>query len=134
MSLSDPIKKELSTRKATFTKSFNDHNFQGMAECYSSDGILMAPGAPAGPAKQAVLGAAEMLYGMGWRNFTIKVEELKPCDSRSPPQMILDRGLWTMTNGQGEVMEGKYIQLHKQEAGAWLCCYDIFNMNAPPKH
>ena len=112
-----------------------DHDAAGVAGLYTSDGALMAPGAPIAQGQQALEAAWGGLMKAPGFGLTFKADEIVVA---SGGDMALDRGTYELSldGPDGPTKDiGKYVVVWRNVDGQWKVAADIFNSDgaAPPE-
>ena len=104
-----------------------DHDAAGVAGLYTSDGALMAPGAPIAQGQQALEAAWGGLMKAPGFGLTFKADEIVVA---SGGDMALDRGTYELSldGPDGPTKDiGKYVVVWRNVDGQWKVAADIFN-------
>lgn len=102
-----------------------------IAQFYTSDGALMAPGMPIAKGHESIQKMwADMMATPGF-DLTFATEQI---DFSKSGDMALDRGSYRFaaTPAAGPVTEtGKYVVVWRKVGGEWKAAADIFNSDKP---
>ncbi len=104
-----------------------DHNAAAVSQLYTSDGAMMAPGAPIAQGQPALEKAWGGLMTTPGFALTFKADQIVVASSGD---MALDRGtyLLTLAGSDGPTKDiGKYVVVWRNIDGQWKVAADIFN-------
>jgi len=98
----------------------------GLANSFTVDAKLMAPGGPAVEGRSNIQTAISGILQSG-----ITAIDLRTINVYGTEDLIAEEGEHTLFVGDQAVGEDKYIVLWKKEDGRWKLFRDIFNSNLP---
>lgn len=104
-----------------------DHDAAGVSRLYTSDGAMMAPGAPIAQSQPALEKAWSGLMKTPGFGLTFKADQIVVA---SGGDMALDRGTYELSVGgpNGPTKDiGKYVVVWRNIDGQWKVAADIFN-------
>ena len=104
-----------------------DHDAPAVSKLYTSDGAMMAPGAPIAQGQPALEKAWSGLMKTPGFGLTFKADQIMVA---SGGDMALDRGTYELTldGPQGPTKDiGKYVVVWRNIDGGWKVAADIFN-------
>jgi len=109
-----------------YSQGFEKHLPALVTERYSSDGAIMAPGAPAITGQKDFEAFFEGGYAHGIRNVLFQTVRLFGFSGT----FVNEEGRYELKNAKGETIDqGKYIVIWKKTASGWKMYRDIFNTN-----
>ncbi len=109
---------------ARLSKAFNDNDPAGVAACYTEDGVVMAPNAP------ALRGRANIEQGLGPEIALVSNLELTTKKLEVLGDTAIEEGTYTVDLGP-IADRGKYVVIWKNVGGQWLLHYDVWNSDQP---
>ncbi len=112
--------------------AFNRGDPQAMAQLYSEDAVIMAPGAPWLEGRESVVEVWQRVLDQDVRDLDLRTQEI---DAHRNTATELGRFTMTAPDGQGgrQTVDGKYMVHWKRNLdGAWRLHWDIWN-NSPPQ-
>jgi uncharacterized protein (TIGR02246 family) len=117
------VLEEIRTANQLFEQNFASGNPKGIASLYTSDGILLPPGADMQKGTDAIKGFWQMVMGLG-----IKTARLKTVEVDQEGETAIETGQYELGGAAGERMDhGKYMVIWKREDGQWKLHKDIWN-------
>jgi uncharacterized protein (TIGR02246 family) len=120
---STDVRKDIRRADDAFEKHFSNANAAGMAELYTSDGMLMPTGSDFIQGKEAIRGFWQAVMDMGIKEAKLDIQEVE-----LQGDSIIEVGRYQLSGANGEVMDwGKYLVTWKQEGGDWKLHRDIWN-------
>ena len=106
-----------------FEKHFSEANAAGLAELYTSNGMLLPTGSDFIQGKEAIRD-----FWQGAMNMGIKEAKLEIMEVELQGDSIIEIGRYYLKGAGDEVMDrGKYLVVWKQEGGEWKLHKDIWN-------
>lgn len=106
-----------------FEKHFSEGNATGIAELYTSTGMLLPPGGDSMQGKQAIRDFWQGAMNMGIKEAKLDIQEVE-----LQGDTIIEVGRYQLKGASDEVMDwGKYLVIWKQEGGDWKLHKDIWN-------
>jgi len=109
-------------------KAFNTKDSVGLANCYATDGNLMAPN------DKAVEGRAgiQTLFGNWMKQGETPTIDLTLVNLWGDENNLTAENSWVMKDKTGKVVdEGKALEVYKMEDGKWKIFRDCYNSNLP---
>jgi len=126
--------KSIAAGNKAFADAIRAHDSKALSMVYTSDGQLMPTGAPVQHGREAVAAVFQSVMDSGVVDVDLVTEELGPMGAPGvTPEMVYERGLYTLKTATGIADAGKYIVLWKCVGGKWFYYIDIFNTNSPAK-
>lgn len=109
-----------------------DRDAAAVSRLYTSDGAMMAPGAPIAQGQPALEKAWSGLMKMPGFGLTFKADQITVA---AGGDMALDRGTYQLSldGPQGATKDiGKYVVVWRKVDGQWKVAADIFNSDGAP--
>jgi uncharacterized protein (TIGR02246 family) len=117
------ILEEIRSANQLFEQNFASRDAQGIASLYTSDGILLPPGADVQKGPNAIQSFWQMVMGLGR-----KTARLKTVDVEQEGETAIETGQYELGGADGERLDhGKYMVIWKREEGQWKLHKDIWN-------
>jgi ketosteroid isomerase-like protein len=117
------VRSDIRRADDAFEKHFSDANAAGIAELYTSTGMLLPPGSDPMQGKEAIRD-----FWQGAMNMGIKEAKLDIMEVELQGDSIIEVGRYQLKGAGDEVMDwGKYLVVWKQEGGEWKLHHDIWN-------
>jgi ketosteroid isomerase-like protein len=124
----DSVKAAIAASNKVYGESFAKNDSVAFVGCYTSDGILMAPGMPALSTSDGIKAFFTGGYAMGIRGIDLVTSEVN-----GNSEMVHETGTYNVKDGSGNSLEkGKFIVIWKNVDGVWKMHRDIYNSDAPP--
>ncbi len=116
---------EIRSANQNFETNFAKGDAQGMASLYTSEGILLPPGAGIQKGTNAIRNFWQMVMDMG-----IKGAHLETLEVEQEGETAIEVGQYELSGAEGQRMDqGKYIVIWKKQVGQWKLHKDIWNTN-----
>ena len=132
--LPSDIVKSIAAGNKAFADAVRAKNSKALSMVYTTDGQLMPTGAPVQQGHAAIAAVFQSVMDSGVVDAELTTQELGPmCAPGAVPEMVYERGLYTLKTATGVADSGKYIVLWKCVGGKWLYYIDIFNTNMAAK-
>ena len=117
------VRNDIRRADDAFEKHFREGNAAGMAELYTSTGMLLPTGSDIIQAREAIRD-----FWQGAMNMGIKEAKLEIMEVELQGDTIIEVGRYQLKGAGGEAMDwGKYLVVWKQEGGDWKLHRDIWN-------
>ncbi len=117
------IQEEIRSANQNFEKNFAAGDAKGMASLYTSDGMLLPPGAGFQEGATSIQYFWEMVMDMG-----VKRAQLTTVHVEREGETAIEMGNYKLSGADGQRMdEGKYIVIWKRQDGDWKLHKDIWN-------
>jgi uncharacterized protein (TIGR02246 family) len=123
---------EIKALSAARAKAFNEGNSDVIAEAFSEEGLLMAPGTGSATGRDAVRNYYQEIFDQYKCFLESGYEEVKV--SGDLAYGVGNARVKLVPHGGGDtlVSSAKYINiLQRQKDGTWLTTHDIWNSNEP---
>lgn len=117
----DDARKGVDAGNAAFRTAFLAGDAQKVSELYTTDGEVIAPGAPIARGRAAI--AAFWKGAMGG----VKDLSLETRAVESAGDLALEDGVVKLTTPDGKVTSDRYVVVWKREGGTWKLHRDIWN-------
>lgn len=117
------VLEEIRSANQNFEQNFANGNAQGMAALYTSDGMVLPPGAVVQKGSNAIQNFWQMVMDMG-----IKSAHLETLEVEQEGETAIEVGQYELSGAEGQRMDqGKYIVIWKKQVGQWKLHKDIWN-------
>jgi uncharacterized protein (TIGR02246 family) len=117
------VLEEIRSANQNFEKNFAGGDAKGMASLYTSDGMLLPPGAGIQEGSTAIQNFWQMVMDMG-----VKRAQLTTVHVERENETAIEMGNYKLSGAEGQRMdEGKYIVIWKRQEGDWKLHKDIWN-------
>jgi len=126
-------KKLISEMSKARAKAFNEGNAAAIAEHFTEDALLMAPGKPAAKGRKAVAAYYQSVFDEYTTQLESRYEEVEVSGSLAYGRGFAKVTLIPKKGGTPLVSTAKYLNiLKKQSDGVWKTTHDIWNGNEQP--
>ena len=120
---------EIRSANQNFERNFADGDAAGMASLYTSDGMLLPPGAGTQQGSKAIQDFWQMVMDMG-----VKRAQLSTVQVEREGETAVEMGQYKLSGVDSQPLdEGKYIVVWKKQNGDWKLHKDIWNTNLSPQ-
>ena len=117
------VKDEIRSANQNFERNFANGDAPGMATLYTSDGMLLPPGAGVQKGSDAIKNFWQMVMDMG-----IKGAHLETAEVEQEGDTAIEVGQYELSGAEGQRLDqGKYIVIWKKDMGQWKLHKDIWN-------
>lgn len=117
------VLEEIRSANQNFEKTFARGDAQGMASLYTSDGVLLPPGAGIQEGANAIQNFWQMVMDMG-----IKGARLETLEVQQEGETAIEMGQYELSGADGQRLDhGKYMVIWKRQEGNWKLHKDIWN-------
>ena len=117
------LREEIRSANDNFEKNFASGDARGMASLYTSDGVLLPPGAGLQEGPDAIQSFWQMAMDMG-----IKEAHLQTLEVEQEGDTAIEMGQYELSGAEGQRMDqGKYIVIWKRDEGKLKLHKDIWN-------
>ena len=117
------VLEEIRSANQNFEKNFASGDAQGIASLYTSDGIVLPPGAETQKGIDAIQNFWQVVMDMG-----IKGAHLETLEVDQEGETAIEMGQYELSDAEGQRMDqGKYIVIWKRQEGQWKLHKDIWN-------
>lgn len=121
----EDVRKAIDTGNAAFRAAFRAGDAQKVSELYTTDGEIIAPGAPIARGRPAI--AAFWKGAMG--GIVDVVLETRAVESAG--DLAVEDGAAKLTAADGKITSDRYVVVWKREGGTWKLHRDIWNSEKP---
>jgi uncharacterized protein (TIGR02246 family) len=112
-----------------FESTFGRGDAAGMADLYTTNGMLLPTGSDFVKGKQAIESFWQGAMAMGIKNAKLDIIEIE-----QHGDTVIDMGQYTLSDADDQVMDsGKYLVIWKHEDDTWKLHRDIWNSNLAPQ-
>jgi uncharacterized protein (TIGR02246 family) len=117
------LREEIRSANDNFEKNFASGDARGIASLYTSDGVVMPPGAGIQEGSDAIQNFWQMVMDMG-----IKEAHLETLEVDQEGDTAIEMGKYELSGAEGQRMDqGKYIVIWKRDEGKLKLHKDIWN-------
>ena len=95
---------------------------RALADSYTEDGQVIAPGAPVARGRVAIAAAWQKSIDSGVKDLTLDTAEVE-----SAGDLAYEMGVVRLVARDGKVTQGRYLVVWKREGGQWRLHRDIWN-------
>jgi uncharacterized protein (TIGR02246 family) len=120
--LADDVRAAIEGANATFMKTFLAGDANGVANLYTEDAQVIAPGAPVAEGREAIAAVWKQTIDGGVKDLT-----LTTLDVVSAGDVAGERGTVKLVGADGKAMEARYVVVWKRVDGTWKLHRDIWN-------
>lgn len=120
--LADDARSAIEAANATFMEVFLAGDAKGVANLYTEDAQVIAPGAPVAEGREAIAAMWKQTIDGGVKELT-----LTTLDVASAGDVAGERGTVKLVGADGNTMEARYVVVWKKVDGAWKLHRDIWN-------
>ncbi len=119
--------KAIESADSLFVSLLDKGDATGLANCYTSDALLMAPNAPSLQGKTNIQSAMLEFITSGATKMSIRTNNVWGNE-----ETLISEGIMTFSTKEGMVVEkSKYITVYKMEDGRWKMFRDCYNSDLP---
>lgn len=120
------VLEEIRSANQNFEKTFARGDAEGMGSLYTSDGVLLPPGAGILEGSTAIQNFWQTVMDMGIKGAHLETLEVQP-----EGETAIEMGRYELGGVDGErIDQGKYIVIWKRQEGNWKLHKDIWNTSA----
>lgn len=106
---------------------------QAVADLYTEDATLFAPGLDPLLGRDAIAGFFQIVVNAGVTQAVLVTDELSVFNVPKFGKTAYEVGNYQLLAGEDLVDEGPYIVIWKNVSGQWMLHRDIFNSSLPPE-
>lgn len=123
------IQQAIETADRAFEKNFGQHDAQGMAALYTTDGQCLPPGGDVVSGRDEIAAFWQQVFDMGVAN-----AELETIEVEAHGDTAIEVGRFALNDPDGqEIDHGSFIVIWKNQSDGWKLHRDIWNSNVPPE-
>lgn len=119
---SEDVRKAVDAGNAAFRTAFLAGNAQAVADCYSSNAMVIPAGAPIATGRTAIAS-----YWQGAIDAGVKDVSLETSAVDASGDLAVEDGTAKLTAADGVVSSSRYVVVWKREGGTWKLHRDIWN-------
>jgi uncharacterized protein (TIGR02246 family) len=119
---SDDVRAAVEAGNRAFIAAFLRGDARAVADLYTEDAQVIAPGAPVARGRSAIAAAWQKSIDSGVKDLT-----LNTADVDSSGDLACETGIVRLVAKSGAVTEGRYIVVWKRTNGKWQLHRDIWN-------
>lgn len=125
----EDLKTQVMAGDAAFVTAFNQGDAKAVAAVYTAHGQILAGGSEPVKGRAAITKFIQGVFDEGVSSVTLTTLEVV-----GQGRYATEVGSYVMKDKAGKELDhGKYVELWRQEKGAWLLHWDIFNTSVAPK-
>ena len=122
------IKDQIRRCNDAFEDAFTRQDSAGIAKLYTSDALLLPPGAGEQKGTSAI-----QHFWQGAMEMGIAQARLTTHEADAYGDTAVETGRFVLSGTNGDPLDqGKYVVIWKQQSGQWLLHRDIWNSSNPP--
>lgn len=123
----DAAQKAIEAADSVFVNLLDKGDATGLANCYTSDALLMAPNAPSIQGRTNIQSAMMEFIESGATKMTVRINNVW-----GDEETLISEGTMTFAPKDGQVAyRSKYITVYKKEDGRWKMFRDCYNSDLP---
>ena len=119
---SDDVRANVEAGNRTFIAAFLRGDAQAVAELYTEDAEVIAPGAPVARGRSAIAAAWQKAMDGGVKDLTLDTATVE-----SSGDLACETGIVRLVAKDGGITEGRYVVVWKRTNGKWKLYRDIWN-------
>ena len=119
---SDDVRAAVEAGNRTFIAAFLRGDAQAVAELYTEDAEVIAPGAPVARGRSAIAAAWQKAIDSGVKDLTLDTASVE-----SSSDLACETGIVRLVAKDGGITEGRYVVVWKRTHGKWKLYRDIWN-------
>jgi uncharacterized protein (TIGR02246 family) len=118
----DDIRAAVEAGNRAFIAAFLRGDARAVADLYTEDAQVIAPGAPVAKGRAAIAAAWQKSIDTGVKDLTLDTAEVE-----SSADLAAETGTVRLVARDGAVTAGRYVVVWKRSDGAWKLHRDIWN-------
>ena len=116
-------RKSIETTDSLFMDLMNKGDATGLADCYTTDALLMMPNAPSIQGRSNIKNAMMNFIKSDATKMNVQINNVWGDD-----ETLVSEGTMSFSTKDGQVVDkSKYITIYKKEDGRWKIFRDCFN-------
>ncbi len=119
---SDEVRAAVEAGNRAFIAAFLQGDARAVADLYTEDAEVIAPGAPVARGRSAIAAAWQKSIDTGVKEMT-----LDTTDVESSGDLACETGIVRQVAKSGGITEGRYVVVWKRTSGKWRLHRDIWN-------
>jgi uncharacterized protein (TIGR02246 family) len=119
----DDVRAAVDAGNAAFKAAFLKGDANAVADLYTEDGEVIAPGAPLARGRPAISGAWQKAMDSGVKDLTLATEKVE-----SAGDLAVETGKVTLVAKDGSASHARYLVVWKRTDGTWQLHRDIWNV------
>jgi uncharacterized protein (TIGR02246 family) len=119
---SDPARNAVDAGNRAFIKAFLQGNATAVANLYTPDAQVIAPGSPVARGRSAIAAFWQKLIDSGVKDVTLETAEVE-----SAGDLAYETGIVRLVAKDGTVSNARYVVIWKRTDGEWLLHRDTWN-------
>ncbi|MHC1769137.1 MAG: DUF4440 domain-containing protein [Verrucomicrobiia bacterium] len=118
----------ISLQNQRFMAEFQSGNSRAIAELYTADAQVLAPGMETLAGSASIQGFWTSVMSMGVKQVSLNTREVEDLG-----EAAVETGAFELRGSAGQVLDhGKYLVVWKRQDGHWKLHRDIWNTNRSP--
>lgn len=118
----DEVRKAVEAGNRNFIAAFLRGDANAVAQLYTGNAQVIAPGAPVARGRSAIAAAWQKTIDSGVKDLSLQTAEVE-----SAGDLACETGNVRLVSRDGSVIQGRYVVVWKREAGQWRLHRDIWN-------
>ena len=118
----DSVREAVESGNREFIAAFLRGDARAVAELYTEDAQVIAPGAPIASGRSAIAAAWQATMNTGVKDLVLQTAQVE-----SSGELACETGIVRLVGRDGKVTEGRYVVVWKQDGGKWKLHRDIWN-------
>jgi uncharacterized protein (TIGR02246 family) len=118
----DAVRAAVEAANRAFIAAFLKGDANAVAQLYTADAQVIAPGAPVARGRAAIAAAWQSTIDTGVKDLTLETAEVE-----SAGDLAYETGVVTLAYKDGRALRARYLVVWKREGGQWKLHRDIWN-------
>jgi uncharacterized protein (TIGR02246 family) len=118
----DSVREAVESGNRAFIAAFLRGDARAVAELYTEDAQVIAPGAPIASGRSAIAAAWQATINTGVKDLTLQTAQVE-----SSGDLACETGIVRLVAKDGKVTEGRYVVVWKREGRQWKLHRDVWN-------
>jgi len=118
----DSVREAVESGNRAFIAAFLRGDARAVAELYTEDAQVIAPGAPIASGRPAIAAAWQATIDTGVKDLALQTAQVE-----SSGDLACETGIVRLVAKDGKVTEGRYVVVWKRDVGQWKLHRDIWN-------
>jgi uncharacterized protein (TIGR02246 family) len=118
----DPVREAVESGNRAFVAAFLRGDARAVAELYTEDAQVIAPGAPIASGRSAIAAAWQATIDTGVEDLVLQTTHVE-----SSGELACETGVVRLVARDGKVTQARYVVVWKRDGGRWKLHRDIWN-------
>jgi uncharacterized protein (TIGR02246 family) len=118
----DEVRDAVDAGNRAFRTAFLAGDANAVAQLYTENGQVIAPGAAVARGRAAIAEAWRKTIAVGFQDLSLQTAEVE-----SAGDLACETGIVRLVSRDGKATQGRYIVVWKREGGQWRLHRDIWN-------